>query len=84
MCPKSELVWILALYCILIHKFNFPLYIHVNVTFQICSTMGEGVKPPDEVEKILRLYMEWILFSESQVTFYNIKLFCTARARGAG
>ena len=33
--------------------------------------MGEGAKPPDEVEKILRLYMEWILFSESQVKLIN-------------
>ncbi len=32
---------------------------------QIFSTMGEGPKPPDEVDKLLKLYLEWILFSES-------------------
>jgi hypothetical protein len=29
--------------------------------------MGEGPKPPDEVDKLLKLYLEWILFSESAV-----------------
>jgi hypothetical protein len=34
---------------------------------QICATTGDSPKPPDEIERLLKLFLEWILFSENQV-----------------